>query len=115
MYGPVTDTTYIRQLAYGSLLCDPWAYGMCVLAWQAFVSIEAEACVLDHHSTTNLHAPDRSVILSLVHAAAHSQMEGWVCFGPAQQLSDISLLQCLLALPAAKKALLNKEAANMRR
>jgi len=48
--------------------------------------------------------------MKLVHAAAHSQMECRVCFGPAQQLSDISLLQCLLAPPAAEKALLNKEA-----
>lgn len=106
MYGPVTHTTYIGRLAYGSL---PWRHGKRVRAWQAFVSIEAEACVLDHHSTTNLHAPHESVILSLVHAAAHSQMESQVCLGPARQLSDISLLQCLLALPAAKKAMLNKD------
>ena len=46
--------------------------------------------------------------MKLVLAAAHSQMECQVCFGPAQQLSDISLLQYLLAPPAAKKALLMK-------
>ena len=56
MYGPVTYTTYIRLLTNGSLLSEPWTDGKSVLAWQAFVSIEAEACVLDHHSTTNLHA-----------------------------------------------------------
>lgn len=55
MCGPVIYTTYIRRLACGSLLSDPWTDCKSVLAWQAFVSIEAEACVLDHHSTTNLH------------------------------------------------------------
>ncbi len=54
--------------------------------------------------------PHKLVVIKLVLATAHSQMERRVCFGPAQQLSDISLLQCLLAPPAAKKALLNKEA-----
>lgn len=48
--------------------------------------------------------------MKLVYAAAHSQMKTLVCLGPALQLSDTSLLQCLLAPPAAEKALLNKEA-----
>lgn len=37
-------------------MSEPWTNLKNVLAWQAFVSIEAEACVLNHHSTTNLHA-----------------------------------------------------------
>ena len=79
-----------------------------MLAWQAFVSIEAEACVLDHHSTTNLHATQISRHEINEHAAAHTQIESQACVGPARQLSDISLLQCLLAPPVAKKVLVAK-------